>query len=287
MGHKLLTTTRGGEYKTWTHWGRVGEIGQSSWLGDGSLEDAIKQFETKFKGKSGHKWQDRLAEPKKNNYTFIEKDYGDDSPDDEEGTGQPSRKGGDSASKGPDCTLTLPVQQLMTLIFNTDNFARAMAAMNYDSEKLPLGKLSKTTISRGYEALKRLAEVLADETLARSLYQVSFRQATEQLSDSYYTFIPHSFGRHRPRVLKDKFSLEYEIQLLDSLSVCHTESTESIQARLITNGDAGHANLQQNHERGQSQCNGLCSSSGPPVSGIGNDGDDGLYVSCSRHQAQR
>jgi poly [ADP-ribose] polymerase len=33
-------------------------------LGNGSLSDAIKNFETKFKDKSGLKWEDRGADPK-------------------------------------------------------------------------------------------------------------------------------------------------------------------------------------------------------------------------------
>ena len=33
-------------------------------LGNGALSDAIKNFETKFKDKSGLKWEDRGANPK-------------------------------------------------------------------------------------------------------------------------------------------------------------------------------------------------------------------------------
>lgn len=33
-------------------------------LGNGSLSDAINEFETKFKSKSGLKWEDRGADPK-------------------------------------------------------------------------------------------------------------------------------------------------------------------------------------------------------------------------------
>lgn len=33
-------------------------------LGTGSLSDAIKNFEQKFKDKSGLKWEDRGADPK-------------------------------------------------------------------------------------------------------------------------------------------------------------------------------------------------------------------------------
>lgn len=71
------------EYRTWTRWGRVGERGQSKVLGGGSLQDAIRQFEQKFKDKSGLSWSDRGEKPRPKKYTFIEKSYIDDSDDDE------------------------------------------------------------------------------------------------------------------------------------------------------------------------------------------------------------
>ena len=89
----------------------------------------------------------------------------------------------------------------MELIFNTSYFEATMAALNYDSAKLPLGKLSKATITRGYEALKELSNLLDDPTLATTEYNTSVRAATEQLSNAYYSTIPHSFGRNRPPVI--------------------------------------------------------------------------------------
>lgn len=45
-----------------------------------------------------------------------------------------------------------------------------MNALNYDVNKLPLGKLSKSTIMRGYQALKDLSNLLNDASLAQSQY---------------------------------------------------------------------------------------------------------------------
>jgi poly [ADP-ribose] polymerase len=42
----------------------------------------------------------------------------------------------------------------MELIFSQKYFKEVMADMNYDPEKLPLGKLSKKTMEQGYEILK-------------------------------------------------------------------------------------------------------------------------------------
>ena len=50
--------------------GRVGAAGTGAVLGSGSLVDAIKNFEKKFKEKSGLTWADRLADPKGGKYVL-------------------------------------------------------------------------------------------------------------------------------------------------------------------------------------------------------------------------
>lgn len=42
----------------------------------------------------------------------------------------------------------------MQLIFDHDMFKASMASFNLDTKKMPLGKLSKTQIARGYEKLE-------------------------------------------------------------------------------------------------------------------------------------
>jgi poly [ADP-ribose] polymerase len=86
-----------------------------------------------------------------------------------------------------------------------------MSALNYDANKLPLGKLSKGTIARGFQALKDLS-VLIDNNDATS------RDEVERLSNQYFSIIPHAFGRNRPPVIRDINLLKKEIELLESLS---------------------------------------------------------------------
>ncbi|KAK5173936.1 uncharacterized protein LTR77_002617 [Saxophila tyrrhenica] len=202
-------------YRTWTRWGRVGERGQNAMLGNGSLEDALKNFDKKFKDKSGLKWDDRQEKPKPNKYVFVERSYDPESDNDDE----PAAKGGAERNgySPPKCTLDSPVKSLMELIFNQEYFEATMAALNYDSEKLPLGKLSKPTISRGYQALKELADLLDDSSKAGN-YDLSVAEATEHLSNLYYSTIPHSFGRNRPPVIRTMELLKREIELLESLT---------------------------------------------------------------------
>lgn len=57
--------------------------------------------------------------------------------------------------------------------------------MNYDAKKLPLGKLSKGTITRGYQALKDLAALMNDPSLAETTYDKNYNAAVEELSNLY------------------------------------------------------------------------------------------------------
>lgn len=182
-------------------------------LGNGSLADALKNFEKKFKDKSGLKWADRGEEPKAGKYAYVERSYNPDS--DEEDDDADAGADGDEkdATKPPpaECTLEPPVQNLMKLIFNQSYFDATMSDLNYDANKLPLGKLSKGTIARGFQALKDLS-VLLDETDAGSIAEV------ERLSNLFYSVIPHAFGRNRPPIIRNNDSLKKEIELLESLS---------------------------------------------------------------------
>jgi poly [ADP-ribose] polymerase len=188
-------------------------------LGSGSLGDALKNFEKKFKDKSGLNWADRGEKPKAGKYVFVERSYDPDSEDegDEQDTVKPGAEREREDYEPPKCTLEPPVQSLMELIFNTSYFEATMASLNYDSAKLPLGKLSKATITRGYQALKDLSDLLDDSSLAQD-YDLSAPQATEHLSNLYYSTIPHSFGRNRPPIIQTNEQLKKEIELLESLT---------------------------------------------------------------------
>ncbi|KAJ2986872.1 hypothetical protein NUW58_g4176 [Xylaria curta] len=204
-----------GDYRTWTRWGRVGEYGQSKTVGNGCLEDALKQFNDKFKSKSGLSWDNRGDQPRPNKYAFIEKSYEPDSEDENDDADQAKTEV--KEEEEPESKLSKPIQDLMKLIFNQEYFTNAMSDLNYDSAKLPLGKLSKATISKGFQALKDLSSLLDDPTLATSQYGTSFPQAAEQLSNAFFSIIPHAFGRNRPPVIQTQAALKKEIELLESL----------------------------------------------------------------------
>ncbi|KAK4172040.1 putative poly polymerase 2 [Triangularia setosa] len=207
-----------GVCRTWTRWGRVGDHGQTQVPATGSLADAMGQFEKKFKDKSGITWANRGDNPKPGKYAFVERNYEDDS--DDEDVVEDGSNGTTKAEdwEAPKCSLEPAVQNLLQLIFNQQYFANTMSDLNYDANKLPLGKLSKATITRGFQSLKDLSELLDDSTLAQSKHSMSYGSAVEQLSNTFYSLIPHNFGRNRPPVIHTQQMIKKEIELLESLS---------------------------------------------------------------------
>lgn len=226
---QLLLDEGSKRYATWTRWGRVGERGQSACLGDDSLASAKKHFEKKFKDKSGLKWEDRLDPPKNGKYTFIERNY------EEDDGGEDKIKKEDSSEDKPkvESALSKPFQNLMSFIFNPDHFLSTMASMNYDAQKLPLGKLSDRTLKTGFSIMKELSELISTPSLAASRYGIGYAPALEQLSNRYFTTIPHVFGRNRPPVLSSDAQVKKEIELLETLTdmdVANEIMTESKDA---------------------------------------------------------
>ncbi|KAH7459637.1 hypothetical protein FOMA001_g19893 [Fusarium oxysporum f. sp. matthiolae] len=97
-------------------------------------------------------------------------------------------------------------------------FRITISVLKYDAIKLPLGKLSDTTITRGFQQLKDLAALIDDPAVASSKWNMGFAEATEHLSNTYYSFIPHRFGRKQPPIIRDDILLKKEIELFQSLS---------------------------------------------------------------------
>lgn len=221
---QLLVGLSGQDYRTWTRWGRVGDRGQSAELGSGSFSEALGHFEKKFRDKSGHKWDDRHEPAKKGKYTYIERNYEEEDEDDQSGAPDahkppsPQKQPTRSEASKVESKLPKAVQDLVRLIFDQELFNQTMASMNYDAHKMPLGKLSKRTLTQGYQVLKDISAVLGDHSLAQSQYGQSFAQTLEDLSNRYFSTIPHAFGRNRPPVIQDNTLMKKEVELIESLT---------------------------------------------------------------------
>ena len=146
-------------------------------IGPASLEDALKEFDKKFKSKTGHSWSDRAnaKEPKKGKYTFIERNYEDD----EEEAAEKSE--GTDAKNEEDSKLPIQTQRLMELIFNQNHFNAVLEQIGYNAEKLPLGKLGESTLKKGFEFLHELAGLIKHPSLAKNKYDTEQKEVSMSL----------------------------------------------------------------------------------------------------------
>jgi len=82
-----------------------------------------------------------------------------------------------------------------------------MIEIGYDANKLPLGKLSKDHIKKGYDILKSIEAELDGK-----------RRNLTELSNEFYTLIPHDFGMRRPTIINSKELLKEKITMVEALA---------------------------------------------------------------------
>ncbi len=77
------------------------------------------------------------------------------------------------------------IQTLLELICDIKAMSDAVTELEYDTEKLPLGKLTSAQIKAGYSALKKIENCIERKDFGSKLLEAC---------NDYYTRIPHCFG---------------------------------------------------------------------------------------------
>ncbi len=158
----------------------MGEYGQIKTMDyPDDFESALNEFEKKFKDKSGNKWEDRSAPGKKGKYTFLEKNYESDEDDGEE---KVKKEEDDESVSNVESKLPRPTQRLVELIFNQNHFNAVLENIGYNSNRLPLGKLSKNTLKQGFEHLHELSSLIKHPKLAENKYQTSQKEVLKRIN---------------------------------------------------------------------------------------------------------
>ncbi|CAG8650312.1 2001_t:CDS:2 [Cetraspora pellucida] len=230
---QLLESDSGGSYYVYSRWGRVGYDGQQAMSGPWSSLDMAKyEFEKKFRDKTKNKWMDICQDKSsfkavKGKYTLLERDYGDDEVD--------------ILTKNnavvppppiPESKLHPKIQNIIKLIFDVSLWNDTMVELNYDASKLPLGKLSKNTITRGYEILKNIESVLTKNDVGDLV----------ELSNDFYTVIPHNFGFNKPPIINNIAILKTKMAMVEALGEIEIASS------LIKNADISKNPLDANYD---------------------------------------
>lgn len=205
---QVLESDDGGKFLVYNRWGRVGIKGQDKIHGPySSRESAIQEFEQKFFAKTKNAWSDRnnfVSHPK--SYVWLEMDYSGKEKESTvtESPGHALRKQSQESKLDP------RIAKFISLVCNLSMMNQQMMEIGYNANKLPLGKLSKSTILKGYDVLKRLADVI----------DKSDKNALEQLSGEFYTVIPHDFGFKKMRefVIDTPQKLKRKLEMVEALA---------------------------------------------------------------------
>ena len=143
------------DYFLWTRWGRVGEEGKGSLLGPyDSQAHGEKEFQTKFREKTGVKWSEKFnSVGKKGKYEMlsVQNEVIDTAISQDLTVHQSSHL----PSKLPDDT-----QNLIKLIFDVKMFTSTMKEMNIDLSKMPLGQLNASQIEKGFVILEQIKTLI-------------------------------------------------------------------------------------------------------------------------------
>ncbi|KAJ2995448.1 Poly [ADP-ribose] polymerase 2 [Globomyces sp. JEL0801] len=177
--------------KSGNEWGRVGVNGQNSFTSYNNLASAKKQFMAKFKDK----------------YFLIERDF---SHNDEIVEEKEEVKLNPTIQTLPESKLNPQLKGLMELIFNMKMMEEQMNTMGYDAKKMPLGKLSKSNIQKGYNVLKQISDVLNQVPMDGNLLT--------DLSSEFYTIIPHAFGFKKAPVINTAAALATKLSMVEALA---------------------------------------------------------------------
>ncbi|KYQ92097.1 poly(ADP-ribosyl)transferase [Tieghemostelium lacteum] len=198
----------GKSYYCFCKWGRVG---QKSGSGGGAtdhkfstLAEALDEFKEKFLDKTGCNWDLRSRYSKlPGKYFVVELDESDAA----HSTGLET-----SIQQMDIRESTLPprVQSLVQSIFDEKLMKQQLANLQFDSQKMPLGKISLKQVQMAYKILTEIQDLIEQPTTTKSQFS--------DASSRFYTMIPHSFGFSAPPLIDNKKLLLEKMKLVDMMS---------------------------------------------------------------------
>jgi hypothetical protein len=173
------TDSTGKRFSAFFKWGRIGgSAGASTKTSAGSLNSAVASFEEKFLDKTGNEWRDRTKFVKKaGKYLILDMET-----DDKNSVSAP-KKAEEDADLIPSY-LDPRVQDLIKLIFDVDMLTKQMMSLQIDVRKMPLGKISKQMVQRGYDVLRQVETALQSTDPKKQVQLMN-------LSNQFYTVGAH------------------------------------------------------------------------------------------------
>ena len=136
-------------------------------------------------------------------------------------------------------TLDPDVMELISLIYNKKMISDNLHEIGYDSQKMPLGKLSPVTLTTGLNILKEIEAELKNKN--------PNKENLKKYSSDFYTQIPHNFGFQKmANFIID--SLDKVKEKIDMISVL---SDMKITLKILENVDKEKTEEYENEEEKQ------------------------------------
>ena len=225
----------GANFYEFSRWGRVGASGQTRPNGPMTLASATAAFKSKFKSKTKNNWDQRESFVKfTGKYELIETEQ-----DSSVAAEQVKLSG--AAAKAQAAALAkaakLPskldstTQDLVQWILDADMFKSAMADFKIDTQKCPLGAITKNQVAKGYEVLQQIDQLLTTGKVdgkGKKLTAAKQRAEVAELSGRFYTVIPHACGMQRPPLIDSEEMLKSKFDLVSMLG--DIEIAQGLQA---------------------------------------------------------
>ncbi|XP_031638339.1 poly [ADP-ribose] polymerase-like [Contarinia nasturtii] len=175
-------------------WGRISTvIGSKRLQTFDSLEEARTTFNTIYEEKTGNPFELKQFIKWPEKYYHLDIDFGI------------NRK---MPNTFVNSKLSLPVYQLMEMLFNINQMENMMLGCDVDLKQMPLGKISAQGIRSAMTVLRDIVQLIRQND--------SYSQLREA-SNKFYTLIPHAFGIKRPPVINSIDVVNAKNEMLESL----------------------------------------------------------------------
>jgi poly [ADP-ribose] polymerase len=204
-----------------TRWGRVGVPGQQE-AKDVDSSSGPKLFMKKYRDKTKGGYQeifiDYEAEVKK-----------EDMPKEKKNDGKKKKKYKND--------LNEDVMDLIRLIYNKKMISDDLHEIGYDSQKMPLGKLSPVTLTNGLNILKQIESELKSKK--------PNKDNLKKLSSDFYTQIPHNFGFQK----MSNFIIDTTEKVKEKIDMISILSDMKITLKILENVEEDQEEFENQEEK--------------------------------------
>ncbi|KAG9441461.1 hypothetical protein H6P81_017315 [Aristolochia fimbriata] len=199
---QIIQEDKGSNCYVFRKWGRVGneKIGGSK-LDEMPMADCIREFKRLFLEKTGNPWE---AWQKRQNFEKqpgrffpLEIDYG---------VSKPVIKKKDYHEESK---LAPQLVELVKMLFDVETYRAAMMEFEINLSEMPLGKLSKSNIQKGFEALTDIQNLLSNDNYDPSVKESLIIDA----SNRFFTVIPSI----HPHVIRHEDEFKSKVKMLEAL----------------------------------------------------------------------